>query len=402
MKALYAFGLLILIAFLGSRFIFRRARRLTLVYYFFYSGMIYILLGLFLGGSGLDILSPQVLRGLLPLVAFGLGWVGFLFGFQLEIRYLKRFQKSFQYLSLLQTLFVLILTVGLMNWFLRRFFPEQSNYFLYGMAVAFGLLLTLNSPSLINAISVAIPSRGKYCYLARFLVSVSGFWGIFGLALLSSFWHTPFFKTHLFLKASMLFTAATLLSIVMGYLFHFLSKKRICEQDLLVYMLGLVFFVSGAAFTFNFPPLYTGMVMGVVFSNLTRKHERIYPLLLSTEKPLYIIFLILVGALWKFHLDGGVILLAFILVVLRLIAYALPLPVFQQILRFPMRLPELFGLCFLSTGGIGIAFAVSINLGFLLPLTDEFLSIAMLSIVAGELLGPWAMRHSLKRIEKEK
>lgn len=402
MKALYAFGLLILIAFLGSRFIFRRSRRFTLVYYLFYSGMIYILLGLFLGGSGLDILSPQVLRGLLPLVAFGLGWVGFLFGFQLEIRYLKRFQKSFQYLSLLQTLFVLILTVGLMNWFLRRFFPEQSNYFLYGMAVAFGLLLTLNSPSLINAVSGTLPSRGKYCYLIRFLVSISGFWGIFGLALLSSFWHTPFFKTHLFLKASLLFAAATLLSIIMGYLFHILSKKKIGEQDLLVYMLGLVFFVSGAAFTFNFSPLYTGMVMGIIFSNLTRKHEKIYPLLLSTEKPLYIIFLILVGALWKFHLDGKIFLLAFVLVVLRLAAYSLPLPVFQQVLRFPIRLPELFGLCFLSTGGIGIAFAVSIKLGFLLPLTDEFLSIAMLSILAGEMLGPWAIRHSLKRIEKEK
>jgi hypothetical protein len=398
MKAIYAFGLLILIAFIGSRFIFKRSRNFSSIYFFFFSGMIYILLGLVFGESGLDILSREVLSGLLPLVAFGLGWVGFLFGFQLEFRYLKRFERSFQMLSLFQTFFVLVLSVGLLNWFLKRFFPEQSGYFLYGMAVAFGLLLTLNSPSLVNAISGSLPSRGGHYFLVRFLVSVSGFWGIFGLALLSSFWHSPFFKGLLFLKGSLLFAAATLLSVGMGSLFHLLSRKRIREPDLLVIMLGLVFFVSGAAFSFNFAPLYTGMVMGITFSNLTRRHERIYPLLLSTEKPLYIIFLVLIGALWQFRINIEIILLVLILVVLRLAAYTLPLPVFQRLLRFPLRLPEVFGLCFLSTGGIGIAFAVSIKLGFLLPLTDEFLSIALLSILINEFLSPWAMRLALRRV----
>jgi hypothetical protein len=401
MKAIYAFGLLVLIAFAGSRFIFKGARRLSTVYYFFFSGMIYVLLGLFLGESGFDILSREVLRGLLPLVSFGLGWVGFLFGFQLEFRYLRRFEKSFQMLSLLQTLFVLLLSVGLLNWCLRMFFPQQSPYFLYGMAVAFGLLLTLNSPSLINAMSSSLPGRGRHYYLARFLVSVSGFWGIFGLALLSSFWHSPYFESRLFLKGSLLFAAATLLSVGMGFLFHFLSKRRVEDSDLLVYMLGLVFFVSGAAFAFNFTPLYTGMVMGIVFSNLTRNHERIYPLLLSAEKPLYVIFLILIGALWRFHLSLEIVLMVLILFVLRLAAYTLPMPVFRRLLRLPLRLPEIFGFCFLSTGGLGIAFAVSIKLGFMLPLTDEFLSIALLFILLNEFLSPWAMRLAMQRVGGE-
>ena len=402
MKAIYAFGLLILIAFIGSRFIFKRSRNLSPVYFFFFSGMIYIFLGLIFGESGLDILSREVLSGLLPLVAFGLGWVGFLFGFQLEFRYLRRFERSFQMLSLLQTLFVLVLSVGLLNWFLRMFFPEQSGYFLYGMAVAFGLLLTMNSPSLVNAMSGSLPSRGGHYYLIRFLVSISGFWGIFGLALLSSFWHSPFFKSRLFLKGSLLFTAATLLSVGTGYLFHLLSRKRIGESDLLVYMLGLIFFVSGAAFSFNFSPLYTGMVMGITFSNLTRRHEKIYPLLLAAEKPLYIIFLVLIGSLWQFRINIEIVLLVLILFILRLVAYTLPLPVFQRLLRFPLPLPEAFGLCFMSTGGVGIAFAVSIKLGFLLPLTDEFLSIALLSILANEFISPWAMRLALQRIGAKK
>jgi hypothetical protein len=77
MQAIYAFGLLILIAFLGARFITKRTS-LSPVNYFFYSGFIYIFLGLSLGRSGWEVLSPSILSGLTPLIGLGLGWAGFI------------------------------------------------------------------------------------------------------------------------------------------------------------------------------------------------------------------------------------------------------------------------------------------------------------------------------------
>ena len=168
---------------------------------------------------------------------------------------------------------------------------------------------------------------------------------------------------------------------------------------MLVFLLGLVFFVSGAAFYFNLPPLYLSMVLGITFSNLTKIHEKLYPLLLSTEKPLYIIFLILIGALWEVSLDYTVALMVVLMIALRIIAYILPLPIFKVTLDFSLHLPARFGLCFLSAGGIGVAFAVSLKLAYPLPLTDIFLSIALFGVLITEFLSPWGLKFSVFRLD---
>jgi len=170
---------------------------------------------------------------------------------------------------------------------------------------------------------------------------------------------------------------------------------------MLVYLLGLVFFVSGASFYFNLLPLYMSMVLGITFSNLTRIHEKLYPLLLSTEKPLYITFLILVGALWEVYFDYRLALLVGLMILLRFMAYILPMPLFKVILDFPLNLPSRFGLSFLSSGGIGLAFAVSLKLAFPLPLTDLFLSVALFGILITELVSPWGVRMSIFKLDKE-
>jgi len=108
MHAIYAFGLLILLAFLGSRLIVRRKRFLSPLTFLFLSGLIYIFVGFYLGKGVLNVLSPQVLLGLTPLSGLGLGWIGFLFGFQLEFKYLRRFPGKYIGLSYLQFLFTFV------------------------------------------------------------------------------------------------------------------------------------------------------------------------------------------------------------------------------------------------------------------------------------------------------
>jgi hypothetical protein len=400
MQAIYAFGLLILIAFLGARFITKRTS-ISPVNYFFYSGFVYIFLGLSLGPSGLDVLGPSVLTGLTPLISLGLGWVGFLFGFQLEAKYLKRFPKKYTGLSFLQFLFVFFLGSMTLSLVLKHFYPSDQALLLYGMAAAWGLLLSLNSPTLINMASKVLPARGNYHYLARFLASVSGFWGIVGLALLASFVHYPFIDSKIIFKGGEFLLFSTLFPILIGYLFHHLTKKKTSQEQMLVYLLGLVFFVSGAAFYFNLPSLYVSMVMGITYSNLTRIHEKLYPLLLSTEKPLYIIFLILIGALWEVNLDYKIAVLVGLMVVLRVLTYALSLPLSRAVLRFPFHLPMRFGLSFLSSGGVGVAFAVSLKLAYPIPLTDIFLSVALFAVLLTEFISPWGLKFSVFKLDSE-
>jgi len=401
MRAIYAFGLLILLAFIGTRFLVRK-KSLSTLNYLFLSGFVYIFLGLYLGHHGLNILSLQVLAALDPLVSLGLGWIGFLFGFQLERRYLRRFSKNAVGLSVLKTFFVFLCVFGVMVLSIERLFPEQPSYLRFGMALAFALLATVNSPTLLNAAAFVLPSRGDYLYLARFLTSVSGFWGIVGLSLLFSFWHFPQFETHLILRGTLFLCVSTLVPALLGIVFHFLTKEKISEKEILVYVLGLVFFVSGAAFYFNLSPLYSSLIMGIVYSNFTKIQEKLYPLLLSTEKPIYIIFLILIGALWEFRWDWSLVLLVAAFLFARIIGSTLPLPFCRLLLRYPHPLPPIYGFSFLSFGGIGVAVAVSLKLAYPLALTDVFLSVALLAIIVSELLGPKALKIAILKLDSQK
>lgn len=402
MKAIFAIGLLILISFLGARFFFKRKKTFLPLSYFFFSGLVYVFLGLVLGEKGLNVLSPEVLQGLNPLISLGLGWIGFLFGFQLEFKYIRKFPQKYVGLSFFQSFFLIILVSLSLFVLLRFLFPSQPVFLLYGMAVALGLFISLNSPSLLNYASPLIPVKGDYYHLARFLVSVSGFWGVIGMALVSSFWHFPFFEDKVLLKGLFFLLASSLFPLFIGYLFHFLTIRKTSEKDLLVYLLGLVFFTSGVAAYFNLPSLFVCMVLGMTYSNLTRIQEKIYPLLLSTEKPFYIIFLILIGALWDFSVDYKIAVLVALLFVMKILGSTLPMRFFGRILRFSFPLPSLFGFCFLSSGGIAIAFIVSWKLIYHLPLTDVFVSVALVTTVVSELLSPWFLKRAILRLDTEK
>jgi len=401
MHAIYAFGIFVLLALLGTRYLYKGKNPFSPLYVLFQSGLVYIFLGVYLGHSGVNILSPQILRGFHPIIGLGLGWIGFLFGFQLEYKYLKRFPKKYIGLSFFLFLFVFCLVAGVMYQASGRLLNDSEKYLLYGLAAAFGLLASSHSPTLLNSLSSKFPKRGHYYYLARFLVSVGSFWGIVGLAVLSGFWHFPFFNSSIYFRGGMLLLISTVIPALLGFMFHLMTTQRTSEQDLLVYLLGMVFFVSGAAFYFNLLPLYVCMVMGIAFSNLTKRHEKIYPVLLSTEKPLYITLLILVGALWDFRLDSTILLLVFLFLILRLLGHLLLLPAFQRLLRLSFTLPCSFGLCLFSAGGIGIAFAVSLKIAYPIPLTELFFSVALLAIVLGEFLSPWTAKASVFRLDKK-
>ena len=101
MHAIYAFGIFVLLALLGTRFLYRGKNPFSPLYILFQSGLVYVFLGVYLGQQGVNILSPQILQGFRPIIGLGLGWIGFLFGFQLEYRYLKRFPRKYLSLSFL-------------------------------------------------------------------------------------------------------------------------------------------------------------------------------------------------------------------------------------------------------------------------------------------------------------
>ena len=108
MKVILGAALVIIIALLGSRRTFTKVN-LPWLPHLYLTGTEYIVIGILLGSHMTGVLDSGSIKGLSPLLHLVLGWIGLMFGAQLEIRQISAFPKQYFLLAILQAAFTLII-----------------------------------------------------------------------------------------------------------------------------------------------------------------------------------------------------------------------------------------------------------------------------------------------------
>ena len=136
------------------------------------------------------------------------------------------------------------------------------------------------------------------------------------------------------------------------------------------------------------------LVSGVVIANMRGERARLLGVLATLEKPLYLVLLLLAGALVRpVPRLASVLLVALIYAGLRGAGKVAGGIAASRLLRTPVRLPASFGLGLTSQGGMAVAMVVSFHRGFheqpaLGWLASVVLIIVLVSILFHELLSP--------------
>jgi Kef-type K+ transport system membrane component KefB len=149
----------------------------------------------------------------------------------------------------------------------------------------------------------------------------------------------------------------------------------------------MVLFSSGIALYFKLSPLFINAVMGFMVANLPGSKDRIFRLLVLLEKPFYLVFLILAGAVW--HPES---------------AWVLPIAALYLGLRFAGKLsggflaaraatavtrpPHALGLGLVAQGGMAIAMVMNYYQLSAAPVTDVVVTTVLIAVIANELAGP--------------
>jgi Kef-type K+ transport system membrane component KefB len=136
--------------------------------------------------------------------------------------------------------------------------------------------------------------------------------------------------------------------------------------------------------------------MGLVATNLPGSKERIFNLLVRLEKPFYIVFLILAGAIWR---PGS--------------PWALPLAALYLGLRFigkvsggylatraatdDSRPPPGLGFGLISQGGMAIAMVMNYYQLSSVPVTEVVVTAVLIAVIINELAGPSLAKSVLSR-----
>lgn len=403
MDPLLATLILILLALLGARISFSTQNIPQGPRLLFRTGMHWLVLGVLLGPEVLGLMTVDAVEDLYPLLAVGLGWVGLLFGMQLDRRNLRQFPVGYYLIAFLQAVVTFLVFVGV-GWMaldvagLRS--PESTTLLLGAAATA-----SVTTPAGIAMISANFLVRGNVRQLLFFIASVDAIVGLTALQVTYATFHPATIVFDLGVLPSPLWVAIALaLGLLCAVIFLWLVRTRPEAEELVLFLLGIAALASGAALQLQLSPLFVCATMGAVIANLSRESQRVFTALQKWEKPIYVILLLLAGALLRFP-TWWVVPLGVAYGMIRAVGKLTGGALLASTVPLSFRPPRRLGLGLLPQGGISLAMAASLVLtysgltlaGGALNGVDVLFAIVVTGIALSELVGPFFAANVLRR-----
>ncbi|MFW6201488.1 MAG: cation:proton antiporter, partial [Gemmatimonadota bacterium] len=277
---------LILLGLLGARLSFAEARVPLGPRLLISSGTHFLFLGFLLGSHALALFPREVIDQLYPFLALGLGWIGFLFGLQLDRRHLRWFPRRYLAIALLQAALTFLLFLG---FGLLALGTEIGLEHRVGLLTA-AATACISTPAAIALISRTFRMKGRVSRLLYFIASLDAIVGILALQLTYAFHRGPVLASAFDATVGLEWISiAALLGVIFGVLFLWLTRPRPSGEEIVLFLLGLVVFASGTALHLGLSPLFVSAVAGAVVANLSPLRHDVYALLQTWEQPVYVI-----------------------------------------------------------------------------------------------------------------
>jgi hypothetical protein len=259
------------------------------------TGLPFLLLGAVFHLDTIGILTDKVLYDLRPAFEFGLGWVGFVVGMRFEVRRLDRLPAGLGPAIVAQAI-APMLVVGL-----------AGGGFLYLVGLSLDRALWLYSLLLAACAAASAPvslaglvfSYGKK--VADLIEEITALDEVAALAVLAllAFIERPHVQTTWVLPVSAWFLLSLGLGTLLGVLVYLLVRGAKNEAEEICFLLGGVALSAGVAGYLSLSIPVTCALAGALLTNLPLADRAgLDALLTSVERPLYLIFLLVVGASW--------------------------------------------------------------------------------------------------------
>lgn len=383
MNALLALILIGSVGFVFGQLLYTRAKPGSWLQRFFLSGTEFVLVGALMGPYGLRILDHTTMSSLEPFLALALSWIGLLVGAQLRVANLIRFPLSYFRVAFTESATAMLIAFALLGAVLWWFAPESAGIDArLRAALCLASVIALSSPS---EAAVHAPHSARTGHPAGLLRFVSAFAPLVALAavvILFGVWHVTEDVTGATDLSPILWIVASILGgWLLGAVFLLLLRTTTLGDETVLVVLGMAIFIGGLASVFHLSPLVVSLSAGMVIGNLAPRHEALVHLLLRMERPIYVMLLVLAGALWRFDQPAGY-LITLLLIAVRIVSKFGSARLAIGTVRLPYRVGKSWWLGLLPQGAMSVAIAVSYYLVYRDPLSDAVFSAVLVASVA--------------------
>ena len=263
------------------------------------AGFPFVALGAIAATDAVGVLTPEVLDQLRPVLHFGLGWLGFIIGAQLDIRVLDRVPKGTAYLILVEALGPFTIAAAGCGMVMITFHVAG---------------LTLDEPALwrdmiLLGAAAAMTAPKKYRGFANrtwhegrgvdvLLAQLDEIVGVIGLVFITAYFRDDAGGTWQLPDTAWIFVSLGL-GVAIGVLIFAMVRVPVSNAEFLAVVLGGIAFASGLAGYLRLSPIAICFIAGVLVTNFPNdQRDSIFRILTHLERPVHLLFLMIAGAMW--------------------------------------------------------------------------------------------------------
>ncbi len=393
-RAVLGMSILLALAYLGGHWRVLAFERRLGILHLVTAGFPFFILGAVASSPEVSILSLSVLYELRPLLALGLGWIGFTVGFRFDTRLVESLGPGVASISMATAAAPFGVIVA--GCALILAFTDQSpanaaflrDAFILGTA---GAMAARSAPYAFREWGV----DPRWVSRVNNVVQLEQLAGVLGLMLLAAYFRPSAVMVSWQLPGTAwLFLTLGIGTTMGGLIYATLGKIRPGPEFTLL-MLGSISFTAGIAGFLRLSPLVVCFIAGAILVNLpggSKQHVR--DALERLERPVYLLFLLVAGSLWDGRSWQGWALMV-LFVAARLAGKWLAIRI-SRTRVLPQLVPyERQTLIFAPVGALAIAIVVSAQDLYFGPTIPWIVTAVIGGAIVTEILVQFATRRKI-------
>ncbi|MCC5894344.1 MAG: cation:proton antiporter [Alkalibacterium sp.] len=351
----------------------------------------YLLCGLLLGPSVLNLITSEVYYSLGFVNELALGMLALSIGTELHYLMFRKFGKNLVTISIGSAVLT-ISVVTLLTWLTGM--PLQY-------ALVLGTLALTVSPAGVVEVVKDTRSEGEMTQNVLGLVAFDNLVAIMAFGMMISFVQSLGDQG----SGGIALIATVLLDIlyglvvgaVSGLFVSYFIRKDTSSDKLLVFLIAAILFNTGIASMFGLSPVLINIFSGIAITNLTSRKVLVASLLNRIELPIFVVFLTLAGAHIDVSIIGTVGLAGLAYIIARSIGKYAGSLIFSQFTNVNKKIRPYIGLGLFPQAGIAIGLA-TIAERSLPNVSGAIIGVILTGAVFFEIFGPMITGYALKAV----
>lgn len=363
----------------------------------------YIVIGIIIGASGLQVLRPETIIALNPINTIALSLIGFLIGAELKIDIIKKYGKQF---------IGILIGESITPFFIVGILITLVSYIFMGnlkIAISFGLILgaicSATAPAATTDVLKEYRTRGPLTTTILGIVAMDDAVALILYAIASTLvapllgGHSVSLEVQLINIAKEIF-CSILVGGFFGFIVSFVIKNLMENQGrVLSFGLGGLFLSTGVCNQLGLDNILASMALGFFMVNFAPKKTRpIFSLVEKFTPPIYVLFFVLVGAklnIWVITPVLGV--LAIVYVLGRSIGKTIGSRLGARITKAPYNVKKYLPWCLLSQAGVAIGLSIAASNNFADSIGPQIILIITATTFIVQLLGPVCVKYGITK-----